>query len=436
MPDKRTLIGNSNKDGFDPNECGSDNQVFRCIFEQLDPNNSCSFPYFLGFLETENIALLKAAVTENNILASTEILEKEGLLFEKHSKALSLQDTQTLMLEYKKNENNFLETSINNTIKSAKLGSRILVSTKQYFSLILIQPCSKCNNNVNKSWNIVPIGFQNKSTIESAAGLAEGISRNAIQTSANSCTKEALQKCIEYTLLQDKKSLAVRFDCSWSYVQNENQTSRELIFQEIPSTRLAKNDKGDVKTIHQGNFDNSLRQIEHAILIEVLRQISLSLEETDLHLEICINNDLDSNKTLANISIKKKIQFHTFEDHIMHWFHRCIYSAILRKAAQDSFVLTEEETCIMQIEELIYYLQNDHTQYWSDVCWTKDNPEISLQEPTLCHSSNSQTNEFRKLLETIYLALYDQRIVTLYRTLQNEAFNRVKLVYVDKKIDY
>ncbi|CAG8844483.1 44758_t:CDS:2, partial [Gigaspora margarita] len=206
-------------------------------FEQLSANSSHSFPYFLGSLEAENVTMLQAedrlrsslkrisegsSIMLDDILTSTEILIKEGLLFEKHGKALSLEDTQTLMLEYKKkelenkmdekttilDESNLLETSINRTIKSAKLSSMILVSTKQYLPLVLTQPCSKCNNNslISKSWDIIPIGFQVKSTIEcikcatiseytneskeipltnaiAAAGLAGGISCNAIQSS-------------------------------------------------------------------------------------------------------------------------------------------------------------------------------------------------------------------------------------------------------------
>ncbi|CAG8854483.1 8596_t:CDS:1, partial [Gigaspora margarita] len=67
---------------------------------------------------------------------------------------------------------------------------------------------------------------------------------------------------------------------------------------------------------------------------------------------------------------------------------------------------------------------------------TKDDSEIILQEPTLCHSSNNQINEFRKLLEEIFCLPCGQGIVTLNQTSQNEAFNRIKLVYLDKKIDY
>jgi hypothetical protein len=47
--------------------------------------------------------------------------------------------------------------------------------------------------------------------------------------------------------------------------------------------------------------------MEHAILIALLEQITPILEASDLLLEICIDGDLDSNKTLANVSIVTEI---------------------------------------------------------------------------------------------------------------------------------
>ena len=61
---------------------------------------------------------------------------------------------------------------------------------------------------------------------------------NPLVTAANFRTEEALKKCIEHALLQDKKVLAVGFDCSWSHVRNANQASGELIYQEIPPGML------------------------------------------------------------------------------------------------------------------------------------------------------------------------------------------------------
>ncbi|CAG8563856.1 5222_t:CDS:2, partial [Scutellospora calospora] len=56
--------------------------------------------------------------------------------------------------------------------------------------------------------------------------------------------------------------------------------------------------------------------------------------------------------------------------------------------------------------------------------------------PTLCHSSKSQIDTFKNFLELNFRLPKGQGIATLNRTSQNEAFNRVKLVYLDKKINY
>ncbi len=47
--------------------------------------------------------------------------------------------------------------------------------------------------------------------------------------------------------------------------------------------------------------------MEHAILIALLEQITPMLEASDLLLEVCIDGDLDSNKTLANVSVVTEI---------------------------------------------------------------------------------------------------------------------------------
>lgn len=51
----------------------------------------------------------------------------------------------------------------------------------------------------------------------------------------------------------------------------------------------------------------SSRQMEHAILIEVIEKITLVLEEYDIVLDICIDGDLNSNKTLGGQQIVHRI---------------------------------------------------------------------------------------------------------------------------------
>ena len=69
--------------------------------------------------------------------------------------------------------------------------------------------------------------------------------------------------------------------------------------------KLSKNDS--LKTIHKGNFDGTSRQMEHAILIAILQKVSPILEEFDLLLDIRIDGDLESNKTLGTAAIVNQI---------------------------------------------------------------------------------------------------------------------------------
>lgn len=59
--------------------------------------------------------------------------------------------------------------------------------------------------------------------------------------------------------------------------------------------------------IQIGNFDASLHQMEHTILIVLLEQITSILEESYHLLEVCIDGDLDSNKTLPILPLIQKL---------------------------------------------------------------------------------------------------------------------------------
>ena len=73
-------------------------------------------------------------------------------------------------------------------------------------------------------------------------------------------------------------------------------------------TKKGKDNASEEKVIlRKGNFDASSRQMEHAILIALLEKITPILEESDLLLEVCIDGDLDSNKTLSNVPIISEI---------------------------------------------------------------------------------------------------------------------------------
>ncbi|CAG8857139.1 41567_t:CDS:2, partial [Gigaspora margarita] len=45
------------------------------------------------------------------------------------------------------------------------------------------------------------------------------------------------------------------------------------------------------------------------------------------------------------------------------------------------------------------------------VCWTKDDPTIIIQNPTLCHSLENRINLFKKFLEKIFCVPVGQTVI-------------------------
>ncbi|CAG8583642.1 42426_t:CDS:2, partial [Gigaspora margarita] len=217
------------------------NKKDECKKLDYDPNNYQSLPTLLGFIDAKNVALLRAAVSKHypNIFLNQQKLinatKTEELL---HANLKRKADQISNDFEHKEscelektniNKEDLLELNIKNAIKSAKLGSAILISIEQYLLLILMQSCHNCNNKsfIDKVLNVISIGFQFTKAV-AASGLAAGISYNAVQSllaiigitnqissrtyhhyqkmyfssfrnCATSSTKNALKKYIEHT---------------------------------------------------------------------------------------------------------------------------------------------------------------------------------------------------------------------------------------------
>ncbi|CAG8817160.1 6230_t:CDS:2, partial [Gigaspora margarita] len=191
---------------------------------------------------------------------------------------------------------------------------------------------------------------------------------SSLIASAKSSTTQALQKCIEYAMNQNKEALAIGFNFQKSRSIKDNKT--EL-----------------TKTIYQG--------------IKVLNQISSPLEENNLHLDICVDSDLNSNKTLAHVHIVSKILADL--KHLTKHIRNSVLK--LRREAKDQSALSKAKTYKMQVDSLIRYLQNNYSSCWSDVCWTKDVLTIIIQKPTLCYSSESQINFLINFLKKFFVYL-------------------------------
>jgi hypothetical protein len=163
----------------------------------------------------------------------------------------------------------------------------------------------------------------------------------SICKTARECTDKALHDVITHLKKENNNTLSVSFDVSWSHVRNANEASGEFIFQgrvpgkinymntknfwlinvtckggpekpivayhTVEKERLRKVKGGAFTSVRKGNFSHSSKQMEHAILIELLEQITPLLEEHDMMLDVTVDGDLDTNKTLARVPVVHQI---------------------------------------------------------------------------------------------------------------------------------
>ncbi|CAG8839796.1 19920_t:CDS:2, partial [Gigaspora margarita] len=359
-----------------------------------------------------------------------------NIVLNSNGKHLSPQETQALIVDYNNIKNEL--TNAKRTIK--RLNQKIIELSNSQNEVNDYEAEKIELEKINCGAMIVQTNEKKGvrySYAVAAAGLGGGISHHATQSVlailgviSQSCKKsyhtyqnkifnnlvlyakesalKALTKCLDYIEINHKKKiLPISFDCSWAHRRNAKQASGEFLYQiktdkyfhnpiiafhTVQKTRTVENNKTKVAhIIFNGNFD------------------------ANFLIDICIDGDLDMNRTLSNINIVNQI----FAD-LKHIIKN------IQKALEDPSKLTptKEELRELQIERLIRHLCNDH------------NSSIILNEPTLEKFTSLEISKFRQMLQTIFRLLIGQGLVTTYRTLGNESFNCVKLVYLDKKIDY
>ncbi|CAG8737380.1 2840_t:CDS:2, partial [Funneliformis caledonium] len=103
------------------------------------------------------------------------------------------------------------------------------------------------------------------------------------------------------------------------------------------------------------NNEASSKQMEHAVLISILEIMEPVLEENDILLDIIVDGDLDSNKTLRRVKCINKIfsdlkhltfkkwkYYSRYEDVILNYYKKCIFAAAVRKEYNKDLPLTTE----------------------------------------------------------------------------------------------
>nr|CAG8472815.1 410_t:CDS:10 [Entrophospora candida] len=372
---------------------------------------------------------------------------KNGISFTQKGIDLTPKQTQALAIEYeglKKEEK--LSNIMKDAFETTNLGSTMLINSELYLGLVLMFP-SKChvcnavaefNNETNNSsfatmfagsGLLGGVNRQQLETISSMLGITSQISNRFyyekqetfyenIIDHAEISTEVALNDAIAYTKSQNKNVLPVSFDCSWSYGRNTNQASGEFIYQDDlpgyehkPIIAFQVIEKSQTTT-HQRN-DN----------------------KENMLLDICVDGDLNSNKTLNGIH-QSNILHGKIMKTVLCYYTSCVYAASMSKLDEEIITISEEELEITQIHGLTCHLSGDHSKCWEEVCWIKDNPDVELQEPHLLNHTPYQRNCFEEMLKACFYIPTKQNLITHIRTSHNEAFNRVKLCFLDKKIDF
>jgi hypothetical protein len=136
------------------------------------------------------------------------------------------------------------------------------------------------------------------------------------------------------------------------------------------------------------------------------------------------------------MSIASDRNWKHLEQPIMNYYTRCVYAASVRANDSETQTPTDKELTWMHTEGVICHLRGNHTKCWPEVCWIANNPDLSLPTPNLIGTDDNQCMRLLEFLKKITKLKENQSLITTIRTSYNEAFNRLKLNYTEKKIDY
>ncbi|RIB23883.1 hypothetical protein C2G38_2287866 [Gigaspora rosea] len=287
----------------------------------------------------------------NKIISLQELLENEFDNSSNDSESSNIEkDQDSLSITSKTSE---LQEIIDTMITKSKLGSSLFVSTNTFLKLIINQPCLACFNTdiKTKKYQITACGFSVKinitcnkcsttmfhkneaagidySKLVAGAGLVRGVNKEEWATMLYACESAenranfALHAACKQIQAQNKHTLEVSFDNSWSHVREASQASGEFIYNRniegyrskpivvyhlVEKPQIYKNKKGETITINEGNYNSSSKQMEHANLIGSIAKITPTLIEYNMVLGVAVDGDLNSNKTLADQPIVSKI---------------------------------------------------------------------------------------------------------------------------------
>jgi hypothetical protein len=262
------------------------------------------------------------------------------------------------------------------------------------------------------------------------------------------------------------------FDAAWRHVKNSGEADGEIIAHFMPpgyvrrpviasfqadKARVQKDKDGKVTgLLRAGNHEGSSKTMEHHILEECHKKLGTLAEEHGVFLNIAIDGDLTSKDTLANVSyvlsiildLSHKVKnvgvgvdrgsqgaeaawLAEFRDYLQ------ISLTAYVKAAEETGRSEEDLRHALNIAVCDHLLEGTtHEHCWKEVCIHKGNPVMEVPEPNLHGRPSEDQKKLLNLIQKVYKTELLQNLVSDIRTSHNEAFNRLKLKYLSKLLDF
>ncbi|CAG8636544.1 8634_t:CDS:10, partial [Funneliformis mosseae] len=283
------------------------------------------------------------------------------------------------------------ESKIQKLIQKEWLGSTILVSTNIFLELILNQLCVTCHdiNPSNYKTKIRTIGLKicvtkkcmlcsdeseyynersgdDFSKFLAGADLVGGVNTEELRSIAEDALVAACEK-----LQSDGQ------DILENYVREASQTSGEIIFNGELEGLGYRHNLVLAYYVVEKNANMKLK-MENMLLF---KRISTILEKYNIKLNVGVDGNLSTNKTLALLNVVNQI-----------------------------------------FADLKYKIVN--------------NPDLSLPTPNLVSTDDNQCMRLLEFLKKTTKFKENQSLIMTIRTSYNEVFNHLKLNYTEKKIDY
>ncbi|CAB5373721.1 unnamed protein product [Rhizophagus irregularis] len=338
----------------------------------------------------------------------------------------NLEKLRTLLPSPKQNNNKKQKELLDEKIRQLKndenLGSSIICSTESFLSLALTQQCSCGNNDIS----------QKKCKI-SSGGLSVKV---VIQC----------KKCKETSSFQNEpsnvnytKAFAAATLCSGLNRQEFQNAMLTIGITKLPS-----------KTIYHKYQKSMSENIKNVALENTRKALYASIDDAKKKGKNVLTVGFDTSWShVRNASqasgefiyhgipeAKKWERYSHYEDVILQYYKKCIFIAAVQGENKKDLPLTTESVKYAQVYGLTKHLCGDHSECWPEVCWIAQNPELALCEPNLLNSTSEERKKFTEMLGEVFQLNVGQSLITDARTSQNEAFNRQKLSFVSKLIDY